>query len=147
MKCEVCRELLEEYCDRELTERESSEVAAHLVTCAACSAERSAFAVEQQMFSHYDRELDVPPSMFAKIAERALQPVTPSVSRNGFGALLARLFPFRSFTTATVAALILLALVIGALYVRTRKPDNDQTMANRTIAPAVPSHQEDAPQP
>jgi len=149
MKCEVCRELLEEYCDGELSERESSEVAAHLVTCAKCSAESSAFAFEQEMFSHYDRELDIPASMFARIAER-VQPVTPSAPRNSFGSVLAGLLrvPSQRFTTATVAALILLALMIGAIYVRTRKPDNEQKMANRIGAPSIPSDQkEDAPQP
>jgi predicted anti-sigma-YlaC factor YlaD len=59
MKCEACLELLEEYLDHELAEREASAVAEHLITCRACSAESSTLAAEQEMFSHYDRELEV----------------------------------------------------------------------------------------
>jgi len=150
MKCEVCLELLDEYCDGELDERESSEVAAHLVTCANCAAESSALAVELEMFLQYDRELNVPSSMFARIAERTVEPATPSISHNGFNALLAGLFriPSFGFTAATVAALIVLALLIGAVYIRTRTPGSEQKLATRINAPSSPSDQKQvAPQP
>ena len=97
MKCEGCLELLEEYHDGELAEREASEIAAHLITCAECSSIRATLAVEQEMFSRYDRELEVPALLWEQIAGQTVSPVSTPVSRNGFHALVASWFRVPSF--------------------------------------------------
>jgi len=131
MKCEGCLELLEEYLDGELAEREASEIAAHLITCAACSAERATLAVEQEMFSRYDRELEVPALLWEQVAGQTVSPLSKPVSQNGFSALVASWFrvPSFGFSLATAAALIVIALVIGMAYMRTQKPEPNKVLA------------------
>jgi len=124
MKCESCQEVLEEYLDGELGERESREIAAHLATCASCAGESAAFSAEQELFSRYDRELTIPPSMWEQVAEGVLTPAITSVSQNGFGARLIALFrdPSLGFSFAAAAVLVVFALVIYATFIKTQKP-------------------------
>ena len=131
MKCEGCLELLEEYLDGELAEREASEIAAHLITCAECSSIRATLTVEQEMFSRYDRELEVPALLWEQIAEQTVSPLSKPVSQNGFSALVASWFrvPSFGFSLATAAALIVIALVIGMAYMRTQKPEPNKVLA------------------
>jgi hypothetical protein len=138
MKCDVCLEMLEEYLDGELTDRESKEIAAHLVTCSVCATERAALGAEQELFSRYDRELDVPASLWEQIAERTLAPVVIPVSKNGFSAHFAALFRASAFrvSMATAAALIVIALLIGLPYMRSRKQLNQQIVATTSNAPS-----------
>jgi hypothetical protein len=125
MKCESCLELLEEYLDGELADRESREIAMHLATCSACASATTSLSSELELFSRYDRELEVPASCWEQIAERTSSPVIVPVSNNGFGARLASLFrvPAIGFSLATAAVLLVIALVIVAAYMRSRKPD------------------------
>jgi len=131
MKCEGCLELLEEYLDGELAEREASEIAAHLITCAECSSIRATLTVEQEMFSRYDRELEVPALLWEQVAGQTVSPLSKPVSQNGFSALVASWFrvPSFGFSLATAAALIVIALVIGMAYMRTQKPEPNKVLA------------------
>jgi len=136
MKCEASLEFLEEYFDGELPKREADEVAAHLMTCASCSAEGAALTAEQEMFSRYDRELEVPPSMWVQIAESAAAPIpTKPVSNNGFAALVAGLFrvPALGFSMAGVAVLIVIAILIAGAYVRVQRNKQDQRLATLPV--------------
>jgi hypothetical protein len=157
MKCEVCIELLEEYFDGELAERESSDVAAHLMTCVTCATESAGLAAEQELFSRYDRELEVSPAMWGQITERTAAPVVAAnVSRARFGEWLVGLFrvPSLGLSVAT-AALILIAVLVGTVYVRSRKPEQKQDetavkvgqptkveQKQKTIMPAAPKSTE-----
>ena len=107
MKCESCQEGLEDYLDGELGDRESGEIATHLATCASCAAESVAFSAEQELFSRYDRELNIPPSLWEQIAERASTPAITPVSQNGFGARLFALFRVPSLVFSFAAAVVL----------------------------------------
>jgi hypothetical protein len=69
MKCEVCLEHLEEYFDGELVPAEREQVATHLISCAACSDEFATLSAEQEIFARYDREIEVPPFLWTRIAE------------------------------------------------------------------------------
>jgi hypothetical protein len=123
MKCEVCLELLEEYYDGELAERESHEIATHLSTCLTCANESVALTAEQELFSQYDRELEVSPLLWEQVAQRTTTPVViPAGSGNGFGEWLLSLFrvPGFGFSVAT-AALILIAVLVGAVYLKNRQ--------------------------
>ena len=72
MKCEVCQELLEEYLDGELAAVEQEQISAHLITCADCSASFATLTAEQELFSRYDRELEVPPFLWTRIAQHTV---------------------------------------------------------------------------
>lgn len=149
MKCEGCLELLDEYLDGELAERESGDVAAHLITCSACASQSSALAAEQEIFSRYDRDLEVPSFLWKRIAEQTVEPVSVPVPRNGFGLSLASLFrvPATGFSFATAVALILIALVIGAAYLRSRRPDRNNTAIKNDPSPSrITPDQKPAPE-
>ena len=62
MKCEVCRELLEEYLDGELAPQDSKQVDAHLIACSNCSESFAELTAEQDLFARYDREIANPPN-------------------------------------------------------------------------------------
>ena len=123
MKCEVCLELLEEYLDGELAGRESSEVAAHLVRCQVCSNERAAMIAEQEMFSRYDREIEVSPMLWERIAEQTAARVVAPAARESLTDRVLSLFrvPAFGFSLAAVA-LIVIALVVGAVYLQSKRP-------------------------
>jgi Putative zinc-finger len=144
MKCDVCLERLEEYLDGELTERESTEIAVHLNNCAECLAESAVLVAEQEIFSRYDRELQVPASLWGQIAERTVSPVAPQVSRNGFAAGLIGLFrvPTFRFSFATALALIVIAIVISAVYQRSRRPGTNYNTAIHSQTPSSVTPQE-----
>src|SRR5262245_42160298 len=72
MKCEVCLELLEEYLDGELAAEPREQINEHLITCANCSASFATLTAEQEIFSRYDRELDVPPFLWTRIAQHTV---------------------------------------------------------------------------
>ena len=57
MRCEECLPLLEEYFDSELETGISGVVAAHLVACAECASAHAELQVDQEMYSHYRREM------------------------------------------------------------------------------------------
>ena len=70
MKCEVCLERLEEYLDGELAAGDREQVTAHLIACGDCSAEFDLLGEEQELFGRYDREVEVPPFLWTRIAAR-----------------------------------------------------------------------------
>lgn len=123
MKCEVCLELLEEYLDRELARMEHDEVAAHLIVCAGCSGEFATLAAEQEMFARYDREIEVPPFLWTRIAEHSVvkESDVPSWSKRFVG-----LFNGRSVSFAGAIAILLLAIAVGAVYLISRKAATSQ---------------------
>ena len=68
MKCEVCRELLEEYLDGELAPQDQEFVNAHLIACVNCSESFATLTAEQELFARYDREIEVPPFLWTRVA-------------------------------------------------------------------------------
>ena len=104
MKCEVCSELLEEYLDGELAQDDREQVDAHLFACIECSENFAALTAEQQLFARYDREIEVPPFLWTRIAAH-----TKTAKRNWF---------FGKSSLAGAIAVLLLALAIGIVYYR-----------------------------
>lgn len=102
MKCEVCLERLEEYLDGELANADREQVAAHVAACSDCSEEFDSLAAEQELFAGYDREVEVPPFLWTRIAARM------AAGRRG----LFDLFPVR----AGAVAIVMLAIVGGVVY-------------------------------
>lgn len=105
MKCEVCSELLEEYLDGELAPQDREQVDAHLFACSECSESFAALTAEQDLFARYDRELEVPPFLWTRIAAHTNTP-----KRTWFGSLFAKT------SLAGAIAVLLLAIAIGAIY-------------------------------
>jgi hypothetical protein len=70
MKCEDCQEVIEEYFDKELDERASVEVRAHLMNCEACARVFEVLNDEQNVYALYEREVEVSPALWTGIAAR-----------------------------------------------------------------------------
>lgn len=117
MKCEVCLELLEEYLDSELAQPEHVEVGEHLIACAECSASFAALTEEQEMFARYDREVEVPPFLWTRIAAHTV--VESNGARNGW---YRRVAAICATPLASASAVLLLAIVVGLVYVISRQP-------------------------
>jgi Putative zinc-finger len=127
MKCEVCSELLEEYLDGELAPQDREQVDAHLFACIECSETFAALIAEQELFARYDRELEVPPFLWTRIAAN-----THTQKRRWFAPL------FGKTSLASAIAVLLIALAIGLVY-KLSKPN--------APAPAVASTPSTTPSP
>ncbi len=86
----------------------------------------------------YDRDLNVPASLWEGVVERTSSTVVTPISQNGFGMRLLSLFsvPTLKFSLASVAALILIALGIGFAYVQSRKTQQHLQTAGVPQRPA-----------
>ncbi|HKG78697.1 MAG TPA: zf-HC2 domain-containing protein [Pyrinomonadaceae bacterium] len=113
MKCEVCLELLEEYLDGELPGEDSEQVGAHLIKCGDCSAGFAALTAEQELFARYDREIEVPPFMWTRVAAHTVSENNKR-TRSWFVSLFAR--------PATAVAMLLLTVTVGVVYLISRQP-------------------------
>jgi putative zinc finger protein len=114
MKCEVCVERLEEYFDGELAAAEQEQVSAHLITCAHCSATFGELTAEQEMFVRYERDVEVPPFLWTRIAQHTV--AANNGKRAGWRAY------FFAKPLAGVIAILLVAIAVGVVYVRSRRP-------------------------
>ena len=123
MKCDDCFNLLEEYIDGEAIERDAAQVSAHLIACAACTREFEALTAEREIYARYDRELTVSPAMWNAIAARTAEtrPID-SGSRFSLGGRLAGLFATPRYAFAGAAAVVIFAVLIGVVFLRTRTP-------------------------
>jgi Putative zinc-finger len=110
MKCEVCQELLEEYLDGELAVVEQEQISEHLITCADCSASFATLTSEQELFSRYDRELEVPPFLWTRIAQHT---VAEKSARLGWRQHVAS--RFARPIGAVAVAILLIAIAVGIL--------------------------------
>ncbi|HEX6715891.1 MAG TPA: zf-HC2 domain-containing protein [Pyrinomonadaceae bacterium] len=115
MKCEVCLELLEEFLDGELSPAEHVDVEAHLIACADCAASHASLIAEQELFAHYDREVEVSPFLWTRVAAHTLSETTPQN----------KLWSF-----AGVVALLLIAIAVGVVYLMSRQPWSKPTIAS-----------------
>jgi len=105
MKCEVCSELLEEYLDGELAPQDREQVNAHLIACIECSESFAALTAEQELFARYDREIEVPPFLWTRIAAHT------NAARGSWVASL-----FGKTSLASAIAVLLIAIAIGVAY-------------------------------
>ena len=114
MKCEVCLELLEEYLDGELPASEQEQIRGHLITCADCAASLTTLTAEQDLFNRYDREIDVPPFLWTRIAQHTV--AGHNARSLGWRARVARVFAMPALAGAI--AILLLAIALGVVYLR-----------------------------
>src|SRR6185369_1863541 len=139
MKCEDCSELLEEYLDGELEPQAQAQVGEHLIECADCSSSFATLTAEQELFARYDRELEVPPFLWTRVAAHTVAENNRPKLR-GWAAIFAR-------PLASVIAALLLAIAVGIVYVISRRPEPNKAVADSgKPAPNQPSDKEPEPQ-
>jgi putative zinc finger protein len=128
MKCEVCSELLEEYLDGELAPHEREQVGAHLIACVDCSESFAALTAEQELFARYDREIEVPPFLWTRIAAHTNRP-----KRTWLATL------FGKASLASAIAVLLLAIAIGVVYWRSKPKTSAPIMTTTTTTTPSPN--------
>ena len=127
MKCEVCRELLEEYLDGELASHDREQVDGHLFACIECSENFATLTAEQEIFARYDREMEVPPFLWTRVAAHTVSE---------------RRAPKRSWLAPSFAgalALLLIAIAIGIAYLRSRPKTPNPTVASTSTPSTTPT--------
>lgn len=134
MKCEVCVELLEEYLDGELSSPDQAQVSEHLIECTECSASFAKLTAEQELFARYDRELEVPPFLWTRVAAHTVaENDAPEVK--GWTTIFAR-------PLAGAIAVLLLAIALGIVYLSSRQSQPDRKVADSTTPPPKPIEKE-----
>lgn len=124
MKCEVCSELLEEYLDGELASHDREQVGAHLLSCVECSESFAALTAEQELFARYDREIEVPPFLWTRIAAH-----TKTAKRS---------WVFGKSSLAAAFAVLLLAIAIGVVYLLSSHKAPQPKLATTTTTTPSP---------
>src|SRR5436190_5611761 len=142
MKCDECVNLLEVYLDGEAGERNSEHVREHLIKCAGCTTAFEALTAEHELFTRYDRELEISPAIWNGIAARiAADGNGAAKSTLSFSEWFAGLLAMPSFRFATPAlAFALIAIVVGVAYWRSRPaspaPKNEVAQRDNEKQPA-----------
>src|SRR4051794_22214295 len=127
MKCEVCTELLEEYLDGELALHDREQVDAHLIACIECSESFATLTAEQELFAHYDREIEVPPFLWTRVAAYTVsEPRAPK-----------RRWFVPSFAAAL--AVLLITLALGIAYLRSRPKASEPQVASNLTPSTTPT--------
>lgn len=137
MKCEQYQLLIEDYVDGVLDAKEAALVSTHIVGCAACASLQEELTREREIYSRYQRDVEVSPllwsSIEAKIKQvRAAQPAGLITRAREWlaGAIAApRLSP------ALVAALVVIAIGITVAvmsYVNSRNRELANSNTNTT---------------
>src|SRR6185295_13885183 len=114
MKCEVCRELLEEYLDGELAPQDLEQVDGHLIACVECSESFAALTAEQELFTRYDREIEVPPFLWTRVAANTVS--NNNRQKTGWRGLLAGMFITPSAVVAGAIVLFALVIALGFIF-------------------------------
>jgi hypothetical protein len=143
MKFESCQPLLEDYFEGELEQRISSQVSAHIRSCRACEKLGAEIKLEREIYSRYEREVDVTPAIWANVHAR-IQEEKPNEA-----GLVARLrdwmtvgFSAPRLSPALAAALVILTIgiTVGVMsYLQSRKSDQNQVAEDNSQKPVEPS--------
>src|SRR5437764_9578432 len=142
MKCNECLNLIEQYIDGEAPERDAEQVSAHLITCGDCAQEFEMLTAEQEIYACYDRELEIPQSMWGAIAARTAVEygAIEARSRSGARQWLAGLFalPRIGFAFSGAMAVLVVAVAVGVIYLRDHQEPNAPFIAGTNNV--TPSH-------
>lgn len=148
MKCEECELLIEEYADGVLDQKSAESVREHLSSCRSCSAFQQEWSREQEIYSRYQRDVEVTPLLWSSIEARIKQ--ERAVARDGVLARLriqlSGLFAGPRFSPAFAAALVVIAIAITVVVMTLLNSRNQRDLLARTngnvSAPAPKSDQE-----
>lgn len=70
MECEYCLTFIEEYLDGELDAQTAGNVKAHVDSCGECASYCDELKAEQAAYTHYRRDVEVTPAMWAAVEAR-----------------------------------------------------------------------------
>ena len=70
MKCDEYLSLIEDYLEDELDEQAARRLTSHLTVCATCSNEYGRQQREQEIYAHYQREIEVTPALWTAVRKR-----------------------------------------------------------------------------
>ncbi len=70
MKCDDYQEIIEEYIDGELDRASAERVRIHLAACENCLAFSEEVRREQEIYTHYERDIEISPALWATIEDR-----------------------------------------------------------------------------
>src|SRR5262245_61648175 len=146
MKCEEYQILIEDYVDGTLDDRAAARVISHIAECAECAQFRQELSSEQELYSRYQREVEITPLMWTSIEsrirqERAKQP-SGLVSR--LREQFAGLFAGPRLSPAFAAVLVMLAIGLTVFVMsRLNSPQAPTQVAEtnkntQTESPSVP---------
>ena len=112
MNCENYQSLIEEYVDGVLDKKNVRDVTAHLDSCGACNRFREELVREQQLYSRYDRGVEVSPKLWASIEARIKQDRATRDSGliSRMRERMSGLVAVPRFSPAFAAALVLIAI-------------------------------------
>ncbi len=134
MKCEECQQFLEEYIDGELEMKLAARVSAHASNCSDCSKAYEALKQEQELYAHYQRDVEVTPALWAGVEARIHQEKAARSSSGlaGLRERLAALFATPRFSPALAAVLVLLAvgLTVVVMSVMNSRNNNQPLATN-----------------
>ena len=133
MKCEQYQLLIEDYIDGVLDAKEAALVSTHIVGCAACASLQEELTREREIYSRYQRDVEVSPLLWSSIEarikqERSVQPAGLITRTREWlaGAIAApRLSP------ALVAALVVVAIGITVAVMSYLNSRNRELVARR----------------
>jgi hypothetical protein len=70
VKCDEYLSLMEDYLEDELDEQAARRLTSHLAVCATCSKEYGRQQREQEIYAHYQREIEVTPALWTALEKR-----------------------------------------------------------------------------
>jgi hypothetical protein len=118
MKCEDCLSLIEEYFDAELNQQESAKVAEHLTACEICNEVYLSIEQEQQLYVHYQRDVEVTPALWQAVEASIKQESAHQKAPQSAGILesLRRFFTetFHAPRFSPALAAMLVVVAVGA---------------------------------
>ena len=128
MRCEECNNLLEELIDGELNEQASGSVTAHLASCAPCAGLHQRLLAEHEIYSSYERDIEVTPILWTRIQERiSSEPVRRASIKTG-GTCLNRLFGAPRLSFSVAAALVVFTAITTVATIRLLERRNVSTV-------------------
>ncbi len=140
---------LQAWFDGELTAEDAANVAAHLKTCRECAAAASTVENENLMLSEAlapEFASSVPTQALRQrldLAVAKLHDRRAPIARPSVWTAFAELFSFRSLAYASAAAVIVLAAIVGFVYLTNQKKTS---IANTNNAPMKPATPKDSPE-
>jgi hypothetical protein len=139
MNCKECQSILEAYFDRELDQATADAVSLHLEQCAACMEELDLLATEQQAFSAYASEVEVPQELWSGVQARLVSQPDRIEARSW----IERLFAVPRISVPATAALVIAAIALTVVLMKVmnapeKQVAKSQAEPNVSVAIAEP---------
>src|SRR5262249_1884504 len=149
MKCEEYRILLEDYLDGSLDSRELALVRAHVMSCAACAGLQEELIREQEVYSRYERDVEITPMLWSSIEARIKRDRAAQVRGTRLRERFAAAFAARRLSPAWAAALVVIAIGITVAVMSFLNSRNREVIAtaNRNSPVIAPEKRDESPTP